>query len=245
MLIKSAAQQRSKHQRSKQVNMMMIIITFVVAGSIVLPASAFIFPHHSLHVHQHYQHQHLVHNRAAAAPEHGLNTKLNLFGLGNDDTTDKDDPEKELARFSNLLVGDTNNIDTKLDSLSIMISSWSQMFSDHKKMGLTTAVDIKELPNTADSAGVQLIFKKGTGGRSAYYDKDQDDKENKDSKKREDSIKNGGVQILINKVSDGADLDVIASRCEIEEGTMIKEMSEQTIIDSLGQAMQAWKKEQQ
>ena len=60
---------------------------------------------------------------------------------------------------------------------------------------------------------------------------------------KEKTIKEGGVQVMINKTPDG-DLEVIAKRCETEEETMIKEMSEQTIIDSLGQAMQAWKKEQ-
>jgi hypothetical protein len=53
------------------------------------------------------------------------------------------------------------------------------------------------------------------------------------------------VQVRIEKLSSGNDLEVIASRCDIEDGTMIKEMSEQTIIDSLRKTMQAWKKEQQ
>ena len=110
-------------------------------------------------------------------------------------------------------------------------------------MGLTTAVDVVELIKSDDSAGVQFLFKKGKGGRSAYSDKD-DKKDDGDKKKeKEKTIKEGGVQVMINKTPDG-DLEVIAKRCETEEETMIKEMSEQTIIDSLGQAMQAWKKEQ-
>lgn len=111
-------------------------------------------------------------------------------------------------------------------------------------MGLTTPVDVVKLPTTENSAGVQLLFKKGVGGRSAYNDKDDEDDDDK-KKEKEDSIKEGGVQVRIEKLSDGNDLEVIASRCEIEEGTMIKEMSEQTIIESLRQAMQAWRKEQQ
>ncbi|KAL7455205.1 hypothetical protein ACHAWC_007788 [Mediolabrus comicus] len=187
------------------------------------------------------------------------NTKLHLFGaiFGNDDKPADQEglQENELARFSNLLVNNggsasdgvsDNKIDVKFDSLSMMISSWSKMFSDHKSMGLTTPVDVVELPTTDDSAGVQLLFKKGFGGRSAYYDKDDDDDggDNK-KKKKEDSIKEGGVQVRIEKLSSGNDLEVIASRCDIEDGTMIKEMSEQTIIDSLRKTMQAWKKEQQ
>ncbi len=196
-----------------------------------------------------------MHNSGVVTTERSIilptcSTKLNLFGalLGNDVKEDGLQENKELARFSNLLrSNDKNIIDVKFDSLSIMISSWSKMFSgDHKKMGLTTAVDVIELPKSDDTAGVQFLFKKGKGGRSAYHDKDEKDDDNngKEKRQKEETIKEGGLQVIVNKLSDG-NLEVIASRCEIEEGTMIKEMSEQTIIDSLGQAMQAWKKEQQ
>mmetsp|Transcript_17601 Transcript_17601/g.26176 ORF Transcript_17601/g.26176 Transcript_17601/m.26176 type:complete len:221 (+) Transcript_17601:101-763(+) len=215
----------------------------LVAGIIALPiSSAFVSPHS-----RYGQRFHVAINDCVAASEHifsTCSTKLNLLGnlFGNEVA---DVEAKELARFSNLLVSsDTNAIDVKFDSLSIMISSWSKMFSDHKKMGLTTAVDVVELPKSDDSAGVQFLFKKGKGGRSAYSDKDDKNDDGDKKKQKDDSIKEGGVQVMINKLSDG-DLEVIASRCEIEEGTMIKEMSEQTIIDSLGQAMKAWKNEQQ
>ena len=49
-------------------------------------------------------------------------------------------------------------------------------------MGLTTAVDVVELPKSGDSAGVQLLFKKGKGGRFAYRDKD--DKNDDGDKKK-------------------------------------------------------------
>jgi len=216
----------------------------LVAGIIALPiSSAFVSPHSRYGQRFHVA---ININDCVAASEHifsTCSTKLNLLGnlFGNDVA---DVETKELARFSNLLVSSDVNIDVKFDSLSIMISSWSKMFSDHKKMGLTTAVDVVELPKSGDSAGVQLLFKKGKGGRFAYRDKD-DKKDDGDKKKqKEDSVKEGGVQVMINKLSDG-NLEVIASRCEIEEGTIIKEMSEQTIIDSLGQTMKAWKKEQQ
>lgn len=239
----------------------MVINSAHIIGSIVLlPASyAFLSPlggRHNAKLHGH--HDVFVHNRA----EHVIlfpttNTKLHLFGniFGNDDRPSDQEglQENELARFSNLLVSDgsasdgdsDNKIDVKFDSLSIMITSWSKMFSDHKSMGLTTPVDVVKLPTTVDSAGVQLLFKKGVGGRSAYNDKDDKDDDDDKKKEKEESIKEGGVQVRIEKLSSGNDLEVIASRCEIEEGTMIKEMSEQTIIDSLRQAMQAWRKEQQ
>ena len=53
----------------------------------------------------------------------------------------------------------------------------------------------------------------------------------------------GGVQVRVERLS-GGDLRVIASRCEVEEGTMTKEMSEGVIIDSLRKAVTAWRKEQ-
>lgn len=241
---------------SQIINGNMVKAAFKVIGSIfLLPASsAFLSPlgrHHALHGH------HDVMARNYVGLEHGVGvptTNLHLFrNIVNDDNPAVQEglQEKELARFSNLLAGSSggefdNKIDVKFDSLSMMISSWSKMFSDHKSMGLTTPVDVVELPTTDDSAGVQLLFKKGFGGRSAYYDKDDDDDggDNK-KKKKEDSIKEGGVQVRIEKLSSGNDLEVIASRCDIEDGTMIKEMSEQTIIDSLRKTMQAWKKEQQ
>ena len=219
--------------------------TLLVIGSIIaLPiSSAFISPQVKYGLQFHVG----VHERVATS-EYNIfspcSTKLNLFGnLFGNDVADLEN--KELARFSNLLVSSDKNIDVKFDSLSIMISSWSKMFAgDHKKMGLTTAVDVVELPKSDDCAGVQFLFKKGTGGRSAYSDKDDKDGNDDDKKKqKEETIKEGGVQVMINKLSD-RDLEVVATRCEVEEGTMIKEMSEQTIIDSLGQVMQAWKKEQ-
>ena len=64
-----------------------------------------------------------------------------------------------------------------------------------------------------------------------YYDDDAD------------IAKEGGVQVRVERLS-GGDLRVIASRCEVEEGTMTKEMSEGVIIDSLRKAVTAWRKEQ-
>ena len=55
-------------------------------------------------------------------------------------------------------------------------------------------------------------------------------------------MKQGGVEVLVDKV-DGDLLQVRAQRCEIEEGTMIKEMSEATILKELQKAMDVWKKE--
>jgi len=196
-------------------------------------------------------------------------THVNLFGnLFGDNTKDYEDQEDlqgdEIARFSNLSSGSDDDLHVKFDSLSIMISEWSRLFideedsevhgSDGKKMGLTTPVTVVPLVKqsfdvgdavggvaaVAELSGVQLLFKKPkVGGRSAYKDKDED--EDKESKK--ETIKEGGVEVQVQQLSNG-ELQVSAKRCEIEEGTMIKEMSEQTILGSLREAIRAWRKEQ-
>lgn len=191
-------------------------------------------------------------------------TQLHLFGNLFSTEEKEELLENELARFSHL-VSSNENPTTKFDSLSNMISSWSKVFftdDGKKKTGLTTPVTLVELepPSRIEEeeggsddddgeivtnySGVQLLFKKGTtGGRAAYQDKD-DEKNNKEGdKKKEDTTKEGGVEVRVEQLSNG-DLQVIAKRCDFDEDTMIKEMSELTIIDSLKQAMVAWKKEQ-
>ncbi|KAL9180951.1 hypothetical protein ACHAXT_009756 [Thalassiosira profunda] len=180
-------------------------------------------------------------------------TRLNLFGniFGAEVEEDqKDLQEDELARFSHLVSSD-DNPDVKFDSLSIMIKEWAKLVADPEKKMLTTPVSMVELASPAgseditDCSGVQLLFTKTkTGGRSAYQDKDDEKNEETKEDKEENSVKEGGVEVRVEQLTNG-DLQVVASRCEIEEGTMRKEMSEQTIIDSLRKAMAAWKKEQQ
>jgi len=162
--------------------------------------------------------------------------------------------------------------DLKFDSLSIMIGEWSKLFvaDEHgvkKVTGLTTPVTVVDLAaddeerevgeeedgDVVKFSGVQLLFKKGkTGGGSAYRDKDDErmhgknergDGRKKDDDDNADIAKEGGVQVRVERLS-GGDLRVIASRCEVEEGTMTKEMSEGVIIDSLRKAVTAWRKEQ-
>ncbi len=91
---------------------------------------------------------------------------------------------------------------------------------------------------------MRFLFQKGkTGGKSAYRDKDDEKNEygDKDEKKKE--LLEGGVEVRVRQ-STGGDLRVVASRCAIDEDTIIKEMSEGTIVDSLRKAVAAWRKEQ-
>jgi hypothetical protein len=83
-----------------------------------------------------------------------------------------------------------------------------------------------------------LFLKTKTG----YADKDKM-KDDESPDREEAVIKEGGVEVRVDQLV-GGDLQVVASRCEVEEGTLIKEMSEQAIMDSLRKAVAAWKKEQ-
>jgi hypothetical protein len=63
----------------------------------------------------------------------------------------------------------------------------------------------------------------------------------KTTTKKKDEKKQGGVEILVEKLSSSS-LQVRAKRCEIDDDTMIKEMSEEVIIQELKKAIGVWKK---
>ncbi|KAL3776873.1 hypothetical protein ACHAW5_009521 [Stephanodiscus triporus] len=193
--------------------------------------------------------------------------------LGNEEGAVAEQREGELARFAfpKATGSSPSSNDVKFDSLSIMIKEWSKLFvaddlGNKKITGLTTPVTVVDLTwvdlltpaaavaaennddgDTIKFSGVQLLFKKGkTGGRSAYQDKD-DERHNKNEKEGQrdnvDATKEGGVEVRVEQLSSG-DLRVIASRCEMDEGTLTKGMSEGVIVDSLKKAISAWRKEQ-
>mmetsp|Transcript_6695 Transcript_6695/g.8826 ORF Transcript_6695/g.8826 Transcript_6695/m.8826 type:complete len:282 (+) Transcript_6695:264-1109(+) len=101
-------------------------------------------------------------------------------------------------------------------------------------------------------SGVKLIFKPAKTG-SAYKSKEEEkateekvsgyNDPSNDKKKKRKPKKEGGVQIVVEKIDDGK-LRVRAFRCEMDEDTIIKEMSEEAIISNLKKAMNAWKKQQ-
>jgi len=105
-------------------------------------------------------------------------------------------------------------------------------------------------------SGVKLIFKPAKTG-SAYKSKEEEkateekvsgyNDPSNDKKKKRKPKKEGGVQIVVEKIDDGKllrKLRVRAFRCEMDEDTIIKEMSEEAIISNLKKAMNAWKKQQ-
>ena len=222
------------------------IITLTIFAS---SSSAFVIP--NSHIQQQYHINQKDTKQIQLGDTHNQQpTCLNLFGnlFGSETKEDEQLQEGELARISYQL-SSNDNPTTKFDSLSRMILEWSKIFfSEENKAGLTTPVTLVELPqqqgtgDITNYSGVQLLFKTGTtGGKSAYQDKD--DEKNEKSSKQKEEVKEGGVGIRVEQLQNG-DLQVTAKRCNVDEDTMIKEMSEQTIIESLRKAVAAWKNEQ-
>lgn len=169
-------------------------------------------------------------------------TKLHFF-FGNDD----DKETKQLAFFPKLA---TTNTDVKFESLTNFIETWSQKFEDDRKgMGLTTPVKVLPLvqgeleDNVEEAGGVRIVFQPT---KTSYKSKEEEDSAREGGgggdKKKKNPPKEGGVELRVERLSNG-EVQLEAKRCEVDEDTMIKEMSEETIVSKLKQAIDAWKKQ--
>ena len=69
-----------------------------------------------------------------------------------------------------------------------------------------------------------------------------DNTDTKKKKKKKNEVKQGGVEVLVERLSSG-EVQVRARRCNIDEDTMIKEMSEEAIVSELKAALGIWKRE--
>eukprot|EP00545_Synedropsis_sp_CCMP1620_P006023 CAMPEP_0119008518 /NCGR_PEP_ID=MMETSP1176-20130426/3748_1 /TAXON_ID=265551 /ORGANISM="Synedropsis recta cf, Strain CCMP1620" /LENGTH=231 /DNA_ID=CAMNT_0006960865 /DNA_START=115 /DNA_END=810 /DNA_ORIENTATION=- len=166
-----------------------------------------------------------------------------LFGFGSKDETPD---EGDLAKFSNLPAA-------KFDPLSEYIRLWAELFEDEDKqrMGLTTPVKI--FPSSSDaegvtaSSGVRIVFQATKTGNKYASKKDEKAAENSESddgapKKKKDSRLEGGVEVLVETL-EGGDMIVRARRSDFDEDTLIKEMSEETILSELKRAMDVWRRD--
>jgi len=143
----------------------------------------------------------------------------------------------------------------KFESLADYIEQWAGLFvvegSHNKGMGLTTPVTVRPTVSGSDAKGVQILFRQVNTGykdkdaakndKDEKYKQQQDDEGKKQQKKEQ--VKQGGVEVLVEKLPDGG-VQVRASRCEMDDDTMIKEMSEETILSELKKALDVWKKQQ-
>lgn len=176
----------------------------------------------------------------------------NLFG-----GSDNKSADGELASFTNL-AKTKEDVDIAYDSITTYLEDWAKLFEGDggKQRGLTTPVTVSsfvppaisddndeaaEDRATVESSGVKLIFKPP---KDNYYSKSEEQEKEKGQQEKKEEVSPGGVQVIAQKASNGNELRVVARRCDIEEGkTIIKEMSEQTIIDDLGKAIKIWKEE--
>ena len=179
-------------------------------------------------------------------------TQLHMFGnlFGKSDETDK--VYGQLATFTKLSK-DTKDTDIAFDSMSTYLQDWAKLFEGEggKQRGLTTPVTVTLYTSEGEedsdddivaSAGVKLVFRPP---KDNYYSKseEQDREGGNEKKKKTKEVSPGGVMVLAEKCSGGDELRVVAKRCDIEDETIIKEMSEEAIVDDLRKAIKIWKDE--
>ena len=177
------------------------------------------------------------------APQHN-SVRLNLFFGKNEPDT----KEKELVFYPKLA---TANADVKFESMVGFIETWSKKFEeDRKGMGLTTPVKVEAsledesepIPDLVEAKGVRILFQPTKTTYKSRKEEDAVEKDEGETKKKRGPPKEGGVQIRVEKLTNG-EVQLRAARCNIDEDTMIKEMSEEVIVSQLKQAVDAWKKQ--
>ena len=149
---------------------------------------------------------------------------------------------------------DSKDVDIRFESLSDYITNkWINLFVSGE-IKLTTPVklfkgengidqdDSSRPGNTVRSSRCRLVFQKVESG---YESEEEEESPDSQSKSSDEEPKQGGVEIEVQMISENDDaksLRVEARRCEIDENTMIKEMSEEKIVKELQKAIDVWKK---
>ena len=165
-------------------------------------------------------------------------TRLHLLSglFGNDNKTGECDVE--LAVYNVSFKKTKGGSSSDVGALADYLVQWAQRFVGPDRKQLTTPV--KVLPT---SMGVQILFQKVNTG---YADRDKGKEDKKESpatdKQGKQEVKQGGVEIVVLADDDGGSEKVVARRCEMDEDTMIKEMSEIVILKELHTAIDVWKK---
>lgn len=161
--------------------------------------------------------------------------------FGGDGGADK--KTKELARFEQ--VGPAEKYNTLVEYVRL----WSDRYNTGAAKLTTPVKDVvihDDLPEDGvDSCVyVRILFAKADTGYKSKKEEDDEEEEDGDTKKKEEDAKQGGVEILVEKLP-GKTLRVRARRCEMDDETVVKEMSEEAIVKELKEALDVWKKEQQ
>lgn len=168
----------------------------------------------------------------------------------------------ELWRSDTLVEGD-EDLDRKFEALASYMDQWSERFDKGAKgTGLTTPVAVSpsrfldevEHPSVVRKYGVRLEFKQTSTGSS--YKSKSEEKDLEATTPNESSTsgtantfrqsKEGGVEIVVEEVTkaDKRQLRVRARRCNMDDATVVKEISEKDILKRLGEAVGVWKKMQ-
>jgi hypothetical protein len=154
-------------------------------------------------------------------------------------------------------------VERKFESLAGYVDEWSNLFKNGAKgTGVTTPVNVvrSKLNNDGNDPlaiqskfGVRLEFKQTNTG-SAYKSKSEErEMERPGSPSTSSSSgpvynknkKEGGVEAIVELIEDvngKKDLRVRARRCNMGDFTVLKEMSEESIVKNLGKAVDLWKK---
>ena len=151
----------------------------------------------------------------------------NLFGglFGSSDT--KNDSDEELASFADFPA-------SQKDGLTEYIREWAKLLETEGS--LTTPIQVMSTPDQ----GVQILFRPK---ESTYQSKDEERAaEEGTAEKKSEPQKQGGVQVMVEE-QDGGKVKVAAKRCEMDEDTMIREMSEEAILSGLKKAINVWRKD--
>ena len=156
----------------------------------------------------------------------------------------------ELARFEDGM-GDPS----KHDQLNEYIGEWALMMESGRK-ALATPIRVepsKRQSNLAregvkERAGVQLLFLPTKTG-SAYMSRSEEKARERETEASSSSGSprirkakpEGGVEVLV-EVTTADSLRVRARRCNMADDTVIKEISEETILKRLEDSLDVWKK---
>lgn len=141
--------------------------------------------------------------------------------------------DKELVRI-------TSVSDDKYDALADYIVQWSKLLQNSGDLTTPVTVvtsDATPSGNVDKVSGVKILFlKTKTGGAYKSKEEERAIEEGEEEEKPEKDVKEGGVEVLVEQLTDGS-VQVRAKRCEVEEDTIIKEMSEETITADLSKAV--------
>lgn len=155
-------------------------------------------------------------------------------------------------------------LDKRHDRLVEFVREWSEMFEGGAKgTGLTTPVmlrqshrDASEAEGTIRRSGIRILFKQTNTG-AAYMSKDEERSLEREGPPQANTTagaaavqtkgkatKEGGVEVLVEETIDN-DLRVRARRCNMDDGTVVKGMSEKVITKQLQKAIDVWLKDHQ